>query len=132
MTDFFINDPFEICEQRWPVHYPHLSASSNQFRQVAKRLGVTLEEADEAVLESSLKPPSSERAEVLYVQNDGALVSMQNGEWREVKSAVLFTDDKHCREGWPPGEFKFRLRALWCVPLSGERPDERLGRAPGQ
>jgi hypothetical protein len=86
-----------ICEQRWPVHYRHLSASSNQFRQVAKRLGVTLEEADEALVESSLKSPSPERAEVLYIQNDGAMVSMQNGEWREVKSAVLFTDDKHCR-----------------------------------
>jgi hypothetical protein len=60
-------------------------------------LGEKLEAADEGVLESSLKAPSAVKAKVLYVQNDGAMVSMQTGEWKEVKSAVLFTSDKHLK-----------------------------------
>lgn len=95
--DFFLNDPFETAEERWPVHYPHLPLSANQFRGDAERLGKKLEAADEAVLESALKAPSTQKAEVLYVQNDGALLSMQTGEWKEVKSAVLFTKDKHLK-----------------------------------
>lgn len=97
LADFYLNDPFEVAEQRWPVHYPYMAASANLFRQDAERLGEKLEEADEHALEEALKPATSEKARVLYVQNDGAMVSMQNGEWKEVKSAVLFTDDKHCR-----------------------------------
>jgi hypothetical protein len=97
LSDFFVNDPFETAEERWPIHYPFMPASANQFRQDFERLGEKLEEADEGVLESALLAPSTEKAEVLYVQNDGAMVSMQNGEWREVKSAVLFTNDKHLR-----------------------------------
>lgn len=97
VLDFSINVPFETCEERWAVHYPLMPFSANQFRQVGKRLGDALEECDESLLESSLRPPSSEPAKVLYVQNDGAMVSMQNGDWREVKSAVMFNDDHHLR-----------------------------------
>jgi hypothetical protein len=97
MTDFFLNDPFETCEERWCVHYPFVRASANQFRQVSKRLGAKLEQSQEGVLESALKAPSAVAAEVLYVQNDGAMISMQTGEWREVKSAVLFRSDQHLK-----------------------------------
>jgi Uncharacterised protein family (UPF0236) len=97
LADFYLNDPFEVAEKRWPVHYPFMPASANQFRQDAERLGEKLEAADEAVLASALQPPSTTKPNVLYVQNDGAMVSMQNGEWREVKSAILFTDDKHLK-----------------------------------
>jgi hypothetical protein len=97
LADFYLNDPFEVAEQRWPVHYPFMPASANQFRQDAERLGEKLETADEAVLASALQSPSTMKPDVLYVQNDGAMVSMQNGEWSEVKSAVVFTDDKHLK-----------------------------------
>jgi hypothetical protein len=97
VLDFSINVPFEACEERWEVHYPLMPLSANQFRQVGKRLAQAMEGCDEGLLESSLQPPSLEPAKVLYVQNDGAMVSMQNGEWREVKSAVMFNDDEHLR-----------------------------------
>ena len=97
LADFYINDPFEVAEERWPIHYPFTPASANLFRKDAERLGEKVEAADEGVLAGALKPPSTEKPHVLYVQNDGALVSMQRGEWKEVKSAVVFTDDKHVK-----------------------------------
>ena len=97
LADFFLNDPFEVAEQRWPVHYPFMPASANQFRRDAERLGEKLEASDEGVLAGALKPPSTAKPDVLYIQNDGAMVSMQNGEWKEVKSAIIFTDDKHVK-----------------------------------
>lgn len=97
LSDFFMNDPFHTAEKRWPLHYPHLPVSANQFRQDAERLGEAMEASAVGVLESALKPPGLVAAHVLYVQNDGALVSMQSGEWKEVKSAVLFESGRHAR-----------------------------------
>lgn len=97
LADFYLNDPYEIAEKRWPVHYPFMKASANQFRQDAERLGEKLEASDEAMLEGALQPARTEAAEVLYVQNDGSMVPMQKGEWKEVKSAVLFTSEGHVR-----------------------------------
>jgi hypothetical protein len=97
LADFYLNDPFEVAEARWPIHYPYMPASANQFRQDAERFGEKLEAADERVLASSLQPPTKQRPSTLYVQNDGAMVSMQTGEWKEVKSAVIFSDDKHVK-----------------------------------
>ena len=97
LADFYLNDPFEVAEQRWPIHYPFMPASANQFRQDAERLGEKLEAADERVLASSLQPPSKKSPGILYVQNDGAMVSMQNGDWKEVKSAVIFSNENHVK-----------------------------------
>lgn len=97
MADFFLNDPFEVCEERWSVHYPSVPASPNQFRQLAEKLGKQIEDVDDLVLQTALKPPEPEPAKILYIQTDGSMVSMQSGEWREVKSAVIFSEDKHLR-----------------------------------
>lgn len=97
LADFALNETFDMCEQRWPVHYPSISASANLFRQVAKRLGQRLEAADALALENAVKPPTAVPPEVLYVENDGSMVSMQRGDWREVKSAVIFSSDKHVK-----------------------------------
>lgn len=97
LADFFLNDPYETAEERWTVHYPHTPVSSNQFRQEAERIGEKLEFADESVLASALQPLTAAKPDILYVQNDGTMVSMRGKLWREVKGAVIFSSEKHCR-----------------------------------
>jgi len=93
-ADFLVNDVFETAEIRWNFHYPHLKASSNQFRQVAKRLGVKVEEANQELLQSALLPPSKQRSKTLYVMNDSGMVPLR-GEWRAVKVGAFFREENH-------------------------------------
>jgi len=96
IADFALNDPFEQAEQRWRFHYRQLPVSSNQFRQVAKRLGQQVDECDEALLQSALKPPEPQPPEQLYVLADGGMVPMRGpGVWREVKVGVVFREEHH-------------------------------------
>jgi hypothetical protein len=96
-ADFLVNDPFETSELRWKFHYPHLPASANQFRQVAKRLGEKTEEANPELLQSALLPPSNQSSETLYFMSDGGMVPMRP-DWAEVKLATVFRRENHLRE----------------------------------
>jgi hypothetical protein len=46
VLDFAVSAPYEECAERWRVHYPHASFSSNQFRQVAERVGKRAEDSE--------------------------------------------------------------------------------------
>lgn len=46
VLDFAVSAPYDECAERWRVHYPHAAFSSNQFRQVAERVGTRAEKAD--------------------------------------------------------------------------------------
>jgi hypothetical protein len=94
LADFVLNDVLEECEARWRVHYPHQPVSSNQFRQVAKRLGFKVEEANPELLQSALLPPSTQRSKTLYVMNDSGMVPLR-GEWRAVKVGAFFREENH-------------------------------------
>jgi hypothetical protein len=94
MADFLVNDVFEEAEARWNFHYPHLKASSNQFRQIGKRLGLKAEEANAELLQSALLPPTPQRPSTLYVMNDSGMVPLR-GEWRAVKVGTLFREENH-------------------------------------
>ncbi|MFN0062415.1 MAG: hypothetical protein ACKVPX_07845 [Myxococcaceae bacterium] len=48
VADFSVNDPYDIAEERWRFHYA-LPLSSNQFRQVAKRLGLQVAESNDFI-----------------------------------------------------------------------------------
>lgn len=94
MADFAVNDAYDIASERWNFHYP-LKTSANQFRQVIKRLGKRLEEADRnpTLLHATVKPPEETSTETLYAMNDGGMVSMRDG-WHECKLAVIFRDEE--------------------------------------
>lgn len=92
--DFTINDMFEEAASRFHLHYG-TRLSSNQFRQVAKRLGQQIEASDEELLQLELFEPQSEPAEILYALCDGSMISMQSGDWREVKVGVVFRSAHH-------------------------------------
>jgi len=94
IADFAVNDAYREAESRWRFHYRLLPVSDNQFRQVARRLGGLLEEANPVVVEGALKPPVSTVSERLYVLNDGGMVPMRQG-WRETKVGVLFREEHH-------------------------------------
>jgi hypothetical protein len=94
VLDFSVNDVFEEAANRFSLHYER-RLSSNQFRQVAKRVGQQVEECAEEVLQLELFEPKTTAADVLYALTDGSMLSMQSGEWREVKVGVVFRDDQH-------------------------------------
>jgi hypothetical protein len=95
MADFVVNDVYEQCASRFEVHYG-LCLSENAFRLVGHRLGEKTESANEMVLQSVLLSPPADDTETLYVLNDGSMVSTREG-WKEVKTAVLFREEKHLR-----------------------------------
>jgi hypothetical protein len=126
IADFSVNDSYQEAQDRWRFHYRLLPVSDNQFRQVAKRLGDQIEECQDIVLESAVRPPPKEPSKRLYVMNDGGMVPMQRGEWREVKVGVIFREENYSSgEGvrgvvsearfeavlGEPDEFKKRMRA---------------------
>lgn len=90
MSDFVVNDTFEAGAARMKFHYG-LELSTNAFRLVAERMGSKLEASNEVVLHSGLLRPPDEDTALLYVLNDGSMVSTRDG-WREVKTAVMFRD----------------------------------------
>lgn len=94
-SDFVVNDVYESAERRWSMHYP-FHASSNQFRQVAKRVGQMAEECNPSLLQNALLEPELEPSKTLYVMNDGGMVPMR-GEWKEVKLATLFRSENHLK-----------------------------------
>jgi hypothetical protein len=46
VLDFAVSGPYEECAERWAVHYPQAKFSSNQFRQVAERVGKRAEQSE--------------------------------------------------------------------------------------
>lgn len=90
VADFVVNDTFDAGVARMKFHYG-LELSSNAFRLVAQRLGTKLEASNEVVLHSGLLAPPKEDTPLLYVLNDGSMVSTRDG-WKEVKTAVVFRD----------------------------------------
>ena len=97
LADFLMNDPFETAERRWNFHYRHLKVSSNQFRNVAKRLGAKAEEANPELLQAALCPPSPEASDTIYFMSDGGMVPMRP-DWAEVKLGIVFRHESHLRE----------------------------------
>jgi hypothetical protein len=93
VADFAVNDPYDVAEERWSFHY-RLPLSSNQFRQVAKRLGQQVEESNELILQGGALAPEPTPSRTLYVMLDGSMVPMR-GEWNEAKVAVLFRAENH-------------------------------------
>lgn len=94
MADFVVNDPFELAEERWNLHYPKIKTSKNQLRNVAKRLGERAEEADMGLLQSALLPVTSQQSATVYCMSDGSMVPMKD-EWREVKVGTVFRVENH-------------------------------------
>jgi hypothetical protein len=92
MSDFVVNDTFDAGAERMRFHYG-LELSTNAFRLVAQRMGTKLERSNEIVLQSGLLPPPKEDTPLLYVLNDGSMVSTRDG-WKEVKTAVMFRDNE--------------------------------------
>jgi hypothetical protein len=95
VADFAVNDTYELGQERWNFHYRDLPLSTNQFRQVAKRMGQSVEETNPVVLHGALLSPPFEAAQTLYVMNDGGMVPMRGGLWNEVKVGVLFRAEDH-------------------------------------
>jgi hypothetical protein len=50
VLDFAVSAPYEECAERWGIHYAHAPFSSNQFRQVAERVGKRAEQAERRCL----------------------------------------------------------------------------------
>lgn len=101
MADFAVNDAYDVASERWNFHYP-LQTSANQFRQVIKRLGERLDEANQnpTLLHATIKPPEGTATQTLYAMNDGGMVPMR-GVWQECKLGVLFRDDEPLSEDGP-------------------------------
>lgn len=94
LADFAVNDSYESCARRWRVHYPR-GFSPTMFRQVAERLGKRLEQSDTDLAQRALSAGKNKPAERLYVMNDGGMIPMVGGLWREVKLGVVFRDEDH-------------------------------------
>jgi len=130
LADFAVNDSYESCARRWRVHYAR-PFSATMFQHVAQRLGSRLEHSDIDIAQRALSSGKNKPAKRLYVMNDGGMVPMKNGQWREVKLGVLFRDEDHVggvgnRRGFieraryvgvlgEQGEFKQALRAALDV-----------------
>lgn len=94
LADFLVNDVYEMAEARWNFLFPALKVSQNQFRQVAKRLGLRVEECNQELLQSALLPPSEQRSKTLYVMNDSGMVPTREG-WRATKVGAFFREENH-------------------------------------
>jgi hypothetical protein len=96
VLEFGINDPYGVAASRWPVHHRHIPISANQFRQVVKRVGQQVENADPVLLQAALQEPSANDCKTLYVLNDGGMVPMQGkGEWAETKLGMVLREENH-------------------------------------
>jgi len=119
LSDFAVNDSYEGCARRWRVHYSR-PFSATMFRNVAERLGRRLEQCAPDVLQRTLSPSKQEPTRRLYVMNDGGMVPMRRGQWREVKLGVLFRDEE--RAGGDKSRRGFIDRARY-VGVLGEQKD---------
>jgi hypothetical protein len=98
LSDFAVTTTFDECAERWEVHYPHRPFSANMFRQVAERLGVRLELSNGEILQRELAPSGSALSrprQRLYVQNDGSMLPMVGGVWKEAKVGVLVREENY-------------------------------------
>lgn len=119
LIDFAVNDSYESCSRRWDVHYPR-SFSATMFRLVAERLGRRLEQSDPDIVQRALSPSKKKPPERLYVMNDGGMVPMVGGRWREVKLGVVFRDEYHVESSGKRRGFIERAR---YVGVLGEQKD---------
>ena len=88
ILDFGVNEPYAECEERFALHYAS-RLSTNAFRQVVKRVGEQLEKSAMDLLQMELSAPEKEAADVLYVMNDGSMLSTREG-WKESKVGLTF------------------------------------------
>lgn len=94
LADFSVNDSYESCARRWRVHY-NRPFSATMFRLVANRLGRRLEQSAPDIAQRAMMPGKLKPAERLYVMNDGGMVPMKGGTWREVKLGTVFREEDH-------------------------------------
>jgi hypothetical protein len=114
VLDFAVNDPYSQAARRWTLHY-RSAISSNQVRQVVKRVGTQAETADPSELQRELLAPSSKPPDLLYVLNDGSQLPMVHGKWSEAKVGVVFREDRASSS--PDGE---RSGARYVAVLGGQ------------
>jgi hypothetical protein len=94
MFDFAINDPYGECSRRWSMHYTQ-EFSATLFNKVAERVGKRLEQAHDTILQQELLTPEIKKTERLYVLNDGSMLPMVGGKWKEAKLGVIFRKESH-------------------------------------
>jgi hypothetical protein len=95
ILDFGVNEPYGECEERFALHYTS-RLSTNAFRQVVKRTGLSIEECSSELLQLELAEPKREAAETLYVMNDGSMLPTREG-WKESKAGVVFRASSHVK-----------------------------------
>ncbi len=95
LLDFGINDTFESVAERWSIHYPSMSISSNLVRRVMDRVGVRCEAAhSEEVLQRACFAPTEEPASMLVVATDGSMLLTREASWKEAKVGVIARADE--------------------------------------
>lgn len=95
ILDFAVSaDSYESGARRWKMHYPW-AFSATLFRLVAERVGTRRELCDADIAQRALSPGRAKPAQRLYVMNDGGMVPMAGGTWREVKLGVVFREEDH-------------------------------------
>jgi hypothetical protein len=98
LCDLAVTTVYEECAERWEVHYPHQAFSPNMFQLAAERLAIRLELADVEILQRELAPSASALSrpkERLYVQNDGSMLPIVGGAWKEAKVGVLVREGNY-------------------------------------
>jgi len=98
LCDFAVTTVYEECAERWEVHYPHRTFSPNMFQLAAERLAIRLELANGEILQRELAPSASaldRPKERLYVQNDGSMLPIVGGAWKEAKVGVLVREGNY-------------------------------------
>ena len=98
LSDFSVTETYDECAERWEVHYPHRPFGASLFRRVADRLGRRQELCDGRILQRELAPSGSPVArpkQRLYVLNDGSMLPMVGGKWKEAKVGVLVREENY-------------------------------------
>jgi hypothetical protein len=91
--DFAINDVYGDCADRWRLHY-RAALSETLFRNVVSRVGQQCESADQQRLQTELKAPAEQLAEILIAEVDGSYLAIRGIEpWKEAKVGVIYRHD---------------------------------------
>lgn len=93
VLDFALNDVYGECAARWALHYED-TISENLLRRVVDRVGRQCEAADQGRLQSELKRPAPEPADVLVAEVDGSQLPIRGAEpWKEAKLGLTYRQD---------------------------------------
>jgi hypothetical protein len=115
LLDFAVSGPYERGAERWSVHYPYRPFSANMFRRVVERVGRRAELSHPRTLQEQLVPSPTGRRDLLYVVNDGSMLPMVGGVWKEAKVGVLVRGENYLshREASRGHVEQARYTAVW-------------------